>query len=53
MMSKGGFRAVRRCVDPIFTLKQIIVKAREKKLRVYLGFMNLEKAYVMEGAESV
>ena len=29
----------------IFTLKQIGEKAREKKCRVYEGFMDLRKAY--------
>ena len=33
------------CVDQIFTLKQIGEKAREKKRRVYVGFIDLEKAY--------
>ena len=42
---QGGFRAGRRCVDQIFNLKQICEKAREKKCRVYAGFMDLEKAY--------
>ena len=42
---QGGFRAGRRCVDQIFTLKQIGKKAREKKRRVYVDFMDLEKAY--------
>ena len=32
-------------VDQIFTLKQISEKAREKKCRVYMGFIDLEKAY--------
>ena len=40
-----GFRAGRGCVDQIFTLKQIGKKAREKKCRVYVGFIALEKAY--------
>ena len=40
-----GFRAGRRYVDQIFTIKQIGEKAWEKKLRVYVGFMDLEKAY--------
>ena len=40
-MSKGGFRAGRECVGQIFTLNQI----GDKKCRVYVGFMDLEKAY--------
>ena len=32
----------RGCVDQIFTLEQIDDKAREKKRRVYVGFMDLE-----------
>ena len=42
---QGGFRAGRRCVDHIFILKQIGEKAREKKRRVCVGFIDLEKAY--------
>ena len=42
---QGGFRAGRGCVDQSFTLKQIGKKSREKKRRVYVGFMDLEKAY--------
>ena len=42
---QGEFRAGRGCVDQIFTLKQIDEKAREKKGRVYVDFMDLEKAY--------
>ena len=37
---EGVFRAGRECVDQIFTLKQIYGKAREKKSRVYVGFMD-------------
>ena len=33
------------CVDQIFTLKQVGEKAREKKRRVYVDFIDLEKAY--------
>ena len=40
---QGGFRAGMGFVDQIFTLKQIGEKAREKKCRVYVGFMDLEK----------
>ena len=40
-----GFREERGCVDHIFRLKQIGEKAREKKRRVYVGSLDLEKAY--------
>ena len=40
-----GFRAGRGCVDQIFILKQIGKKATEKKHRVHVGFIDLEKAY--------
>ena len=36
------FRAGRGYVDQIFTLKQIGDKAREKKSRVYVGFIDLK-----------
>ena len=36
--------AGRECVDKILTLRQIGEKSREKKSRVYVGFMDLEKA---------
>ena len=42
---QGGFRAGMRCLDQIFTLKEIGEKAREKKFIVYVGFIDLEKAY--------
>ena len=42
---QGGFKAGSGYIDQIFTLSQIGVKAREKKRRVYMGFMYLEKAY--------
>ena len=45
MMNKGGFRSGRWCVNQIFALKQLDEKAREKKLRVYVRFMDLKKAY--------
>ena len=41
---QGGFRAGKGCADQAFTLKQIDEKARRKKCRVYVGFMDLEKA---------
>ena len=33
------------CADHIFTLMQIGEKAREKKCTLYVGFMDVEKAY--------
>ena len=39
-----GFRAGRVCVDQFFTLKQIGEEPREKKRRLYVGFIDLEKA---------
>ena len=45
MMSKGVSEQGGCCVDQIFTLKQIVEKAQEKKWRVYVGFMDLKKAY--------
>ena len=45
MMNKEAFRAGKGCVDQISTLKQIGEKARKKKLRLYMGFIDLEKAY--------
>ena len=50
---QGGFRAGTRCVDQIFTLEHIGEKAREKKCRVYVGFMNLEKPYDMVNREAL
>ena len=44
-MSKGALEQRGGCVDQIFTLKQIGEKAVEKKHRVYVGFIDLEKAY--------
>ena len=42
---EGSFRAGKGCVDQIFTLKQIGDKVREKIHKVYVSFMDLEKAY--------
>ena len=40
-------------MDQIFTLKQIDEKAREKKRRENVGFMDLEKAYDRVNKEAV
>ena len=42
---QGALRAGSGCVDEIFTPEQIGEKAREKERRVYVGFIDLEKAY--------
>ena len=39
-----GFRTG-RCIDQIFTLKQIGEKAREKKHSVYVDYIDFKKAY--------
>ena len=43
---QGGFRVGRGCVDQIFTLKQIWEKAREKKRRAYVSFMNMDRVNI-------
>ena len=53
MMYKEGLEQGRGCLDQIFTLKQIGEKAREKKCRVYVVFMNLEKAYARVNREAL
>ena len=50
---QGGFRRGRGCVDQIFTLKQIDKKAREKKRRAYVGFIDLDKEYDRVNRESL
>ena len=42
---QGSFSEGRGFVNQILTLKQIGEKAQEEKLKVYVGFMDLEKAY--------
>ena len=42
---KGGFRPGRGCVDQILTLKHIGEKMQGKKQRMYVGFVDLKKAY--------
>ena len=51
MMCKEEAR--RGWVDQIFTLKQIGEKALEKKSRMYVGFMDLEKEYDRVNRESL
>ena len=39
------FQIKEQCVDKVFTLKQIGEKGREKRKKVYVGFMDLENVY--------
>ena len=50
---EGDFRAGSGCVDQIFILKQIGEKARDKKRRIYVCFMDLEKANDRVNRESL
>ena len=42
---QGGYRKGKGCVDQIFAVKQVCEKAKERGPKVYMGFMDLEKAY--------
>jgi hypothetical protein len=42
---QGGFRKGRGCVDQVFALRNVSEKNLEKQKDLYLGFMDLEKAY--------
>ena len=42
---QGGFRKGRGCMDQVFALKMLIEKKLEKQKKLYVGFMDLEKAY--------
>ena len=44
-MEHIGFWSGRGCIDPIFVLKQLVENHREKRKKLYGGFMDLEKAY--------
>ena len=43
--NQAGFRRNRGCQDQIFALRQIIEKSWEYNKDLYLGFVDLEKAY--------
>ena len=47
-----GFKSRKGYVDQVFTLKQMGEKAREKIRSVYLGCMDVEKAYDMVNMEA-
>ena len=42
---QSGFRKGRSCADQIFVLRQLCEKMKQKKRRVCIAFMDLEKAY--------
>ena len=42
---KEGIRIGRGCVNQILTLRQTSEKARDRKWRRYVGFMDMEKVY--------
>ena len=42
---QSGFRKGRSCADQIFVLRQVCEKMKEKKRKVWVAFMDLEKAY--------
>ena len=45
MKEKGGFRAMRGCIDQVFTLRQVMEKGIEKRRELFMAFIDLEKAY--------
>ena len=40
-----GFRGGRGCIDQIFSVRQVVEKYLEKDRKLYIAFMDLEKAY--------
>ena len=46
MDEQGGFRSGRGCSDQIFAVKQIVEKTIEKDRKMYMAFVDLEKAYI-------
>ena len=55
MIKKGvqDHKIRRGCVDQIFLLNPIGERAREKKRRMYVRFMDLEKAYNKDNMEAL
>jgi hypothetical protein len=43
--SQNAFRKGRGCIDPVFTLKQLIEKLKEYNQPLYLVFIDYEKDY--------
>ena len=45
MEEQGGIRAMRGYLDQVFTLRQVMEKAIEKRRELFMVFIDLEKAY--------
>ena len=45
MEEQGRFRAKRGCVDQVFTLRQVMEKAIEKRRELFAAFIDLQKGY--------
>ena len=42
---QGGFRAKRNCIDQVFTMRQVMERAIEKRRELFVAFIDLEKTY--------
>ena len=42
---QGGFKEGRECVDQVYTLRMLMERFRDKKIDLYVCFLDLEKAY--------
>ena len=45
MELQGGFREGRNCIDQIFILRQIMERVIKKNKKMFIAFVDLEKAY--------
>ena len=45
MKEQCRFRAMRGCIDQVFTLRQVMEKGIEKRRELLMAFIDLEKAY--------
>ena len=45
MEEQGRFRAMRGCLEQVFTLRQVMEKAIEKGRELFIAFIDLEKVY--------
>ena len=53
MDEQGGFRSGRGCIDQIFAVKRIVEKTIEKDKKVYMAFVDLEKAHDIVSREKL